>query len=134
MLDSSVQHITIDNAWSELGCRVALPEDLVEFMDKEGPVQAEFFDRRQFRRFYYRHRIVMERRGELFCVYTKDISRCGVVLLHAEQIFPCEEVRIFLPNSMTLLTEIRRCRRLQETCYECGAQIIDSTASSGLTM
>ena len=134
MLDSGVQHITIDNAWSELGCRVALPEDLVEFMEKEGPVQAEFFDRRQFRRFYYRRRIVMERQGELSCVYTKDISRCGVVLLHADQIFPCEEVRIFLPNSMTVRAEIRRCRRLQETCFECGAQIIDSTGPSDLTM
>ena len=132
MLDSGVQYMTIDDAWSELGCRVALPEDLAKFMDKEGPVQAEFFDRRQFRRFYYRRRVVMERHGELFCVYTKDISRCGVVLLHAEQIFPCEEVRIFLSNGMTLLAEIRRCQRLQESCYECGAQIIDSAGPGDL--
>jgi hypothetical protein len=132
MLDSSLQHMTIDDAWSELKCRVTLPEGLAEFMDKEGPVQAEFFDRRQFRRFYYRRRVVMERHGEFFCVYTKDISRCGVVLLHAEQIFPCEEVRIFLSNGMTLLAEIRRCHRLQENCYECGAQILDSTSTIDL--
>jgi hypothetical protein len=102
------------------------------FMDKEGPVQAESFDRRQFRRFYYPRRIVMERHGELFCVYTKEISRCAVVLLHAEQIFLWEEVRIFLPNGITLLAEIRRCHRLQENCYERGAQILDSTGTVDL--
>jgi hypothetical protein len=94
------------------------------FMDKEGPVQAESFDRRQFRRFYYPRRIVMERHGELFCVYRKEISRCDVVLLHAEQ--------IFLPNGITLLAEIRRCHRLQENCYERGAQILDSTGTVDL--
>jgi hypothetical protein len=36
MLDSGVQHMTIDDAWSESGCRVALPEDLADVHGQRG--------------------------------------------------------------------------------------------------
>jgi len=125
MLDSGIQRVMVEQVWDQLGCRVALPDDLAPYFEKEGPIQAEFYDRRQFRRFYFRRKAVVERKGELCCVYTKDVSRSGIVLLHAEQIFPCEHVRVFLSNGMVLQVEVRRCRRLRERCYECGARITD---------
>jgi hypothetical protein len=70
----------------------------------------------------------MERRGELSCVYTKDLSRAGIVLLHAEQIFPCEYISVHLASGRTLRAEVRRCRRLQRYCYECGARIVGADA------
>jgi len=130
MLDGGLQLTMIEKAWSELGCRVVLPKELAHDFEKQGPIQTEYHDRRQFRRFHFRRRALLERRDELLCVYTKDISRAGVVILHAEQIFPCEHVVLFLLNGQTLQAKVRRCRRLNASCYECGLRIV-ATSGSG---
>jgi hypothetical protein len=58
--------------------------------------------------------------GEVHAVYTNDISRMGLGILHHEQLLPGDEATIWLPNGRRYLLRTIRCRRLGENCYECG--------------
>ena len=42
MLESSLHGMTVEQAWSELTCRVALPAALAEDLEKEGPLEIEY--------------------------------------------------------------------------------------------
>jgi len=51
-----------------------------------------------------------------------DVSLRGMRLLYGEQLFPKEEVSIWLPST-ELHGEVTRCRRLSATCYETGVRL-----------
>ncbi len=107
-----------------LESRVVLPAD---FFDKTGPVGTRWEDLRQFPRFYFRTAAALEiepglpalprpRRTER--VYVKDISRAAVAILHSEQLYPGERLRLTLIDGAERFATVNRCRRVQAECYE----------------
>jgi hypothetical protein len=117
----------LDELWLQLGCEVVLPEPLEAFLSPKGPLPAEFVDQRRYRRFHYRLKAILTRNGRHAAVYTKNIARGGLCFLHCEQLFPLEEVSLFLPTGDKVRLIVRRCRRQRENCFECGADIHEIT-------
>ncbi len=123
MLDPRNPHQAVERLWVKLGCRIQLPEDEAAFLAKRGPAPSLYHERRKYRRFFYRGKSILTRGGEHFAVYTKDVSRGSILIVHATQLFPRELVRLLLPNGSRLDLRIKRCRKVQANCFECGAEI-----------
>lgn len=88
-------------------------------------------DRRRFPRCHYRVRAILQCREtfpalwcsrEPYMVYTENISRGGLAFLHSEQLFPRQQICIFLPGGVQLDLQVVRCRQLHERCFEVGAR------------
>jgi hypothetical protein len=124
MLEYDNPREIVEKLWGELGCRIVLPEEHDEFFGVKGPQSSgNFSAERQFTRFHYRHKALMQHGGVSFAIYTKDISHSSIGFLHFEQLFPLDRVRLHLLNGMKIDTTIRRCLRLRANCFECGGQI-----------
>lgn len=123
MLDHDVARQLIEAHWDRLGCRVRLPVDPAEFLGCEGLMQPIYSEKRRFPRYHYRTRAVMVHQGRLHTIYTKNISRSSLLIIHAEQLFPREEVEAYLPNGRCCYLRIRRVRKIGPACFECGAEI-----------
>jgi hypothetical protein len=87
-------------------------------------------ERRGFPRRQLRLRAVMELRQSLpaiererafHCIYVRDISRTGIGFLHADELFPGEECRLWLSQKEMHMT-IVQCRRKGPRCYVIGAR------------
>ena len=121
--------------------KVVLPEELQRFYAERGYLAAMPHEDRAHARLNVRslgfirfpaNTIVMNcpiidsdtRQGTIL---VKDISKTGIAILYHRQIFPCEELEIFLHGRAIEATAVR-CRRIGPQCYETGA-IIDSIAS-----
>jgi PilZ domain-containing protein len=107
---------------------VELPAD---FFERSGAVGTHWNDTRQFPRFYFRTAAALEieqslpalRRSERQeRVYVKDISRVGVAILHSEQLFPGEKLRLIFVDGIERTTTVIRCRRIQPNCFEVAAR------------
>ncbi len=120
MLGERTTREIIDQLWDSLACEVALPEGEEEYFRGRRPSPMVYEERRRFPRFTFRQRAVLEHDGKRFAIYTKDISRGGLLLVHAEQLYPCDRVAVRLGNGKRLLLTIRWCHRVAERCYECG--------------
>jgi hypothetical protein len=127
VLEAADFALTLESLWFQLGCQVRLPEPIEQFLAPRGPLPTEYVDRRRHRRFDYRQRAILTRQGQHAAVYTKNISRGGVSFLHAEQLYPREEVALALPFGCRVRLTIRRCRRQQAYCFECGAEICEAS-------
>jgi hypothetical protein len=113
----------LDKLWHRLGCEVVLSEPVEVFLSPKGPLPMEYADKRRHRRFHYRQKAILTRNGNHAAVYTKNIARRGLCFLHSEQLLPLEEVALSLPTGDRVRLIVRRCRRQQENCFECGAEI-----------
>ena len=121
MLDCSDARKLIDDSWELLASAAQLPEEWTDFFDHEGPTPLAFDDQRSYRRFYLRGKALLRRDDTLHGVYTKDVSRTGISFYCSEQLFPREQVSIWLPDGTNHRLKIARCHRVQSKCYECGA-------------
>lgn len=63
-------------------------------------------------------------------VYLSDFSRGGVGLVHGEQLFPCERMRLALPTGLVQWIEVTRCQRVDERCYVIGATFLDAKSAA----
>lgn len=86
--------------------------------------------RRRFVRAAFHRRVVLElqqtfpsvpREERNYVILTRDLSRSGIGFLHAEQLYPGERVRLWLPTG-PVATEVTRCRRHDARCYEIGVR------------
>ena len=131
MLDQRFQELGFSALWDSLDCAVRLPAEIQEsFFAQEGMTPTHFDERRRFPRFYFRDKAIIERDGQQFGVYTADLSRVGILLLHSQQLLPCEAIRLLLPSGKVMDLTVRRCRRQGKLCYECGCQIVSQTMGS----
>ena len=96
-------------------------------MSPKGPLPVEYVDKRRHRRFHYRQKAILTHNGRHAAVYTKDIARRGLCFLHSQQLLPLEEVSLSLPTGDRVRLVVRRCRRKQDNCFECGAEIHEVT-------
>ena len=113
-----------------LPCRVSIPAWYQALIGQRGPVAVLPDEKRRFARHSFTVKAVLEYRANLPAlprtsepqlVLCKDLSRSGISFLHAEPLFPGEEVTLWLPTGRRSFT-VRRCRRHEERCYEIGAQ------------
>ena len=104
-----------------------LPDEMNDFFDQHGSMRARPGCRRAYVRFYLRSKAILQRGETHLGVYTADASRQGLRFLSPIQLLPKERCRIQLPNTKEFQIEIVRCRRLEDTCYDCGAIFVIGT-------
>lgn len=110
---------------------ITVPREWQAILPRRGPVQSRPGDNRRFVRFYFPTQAILElnqslptieRRHAMHQVLTKDLSRDGICFLHAEQLFPHEQLLLWLPVGKRHF-EVARCRRVNSRCYEIGARV-----------
>jgi hypothetical protein len=126
MLECKYSEEVIGALWQKLGCQIDLSGAGADFFDLKGAEVSTFSTQRQFNRYLHREKALLIHRGSTYAVYTKDISSSNIGFLHDSQLFPLESARLFLANGGKIDVTIRRCIRLQESCYEIGAEIDSS--------
>jgi hypothetical protein len=117
-----------------LPCSVRLPDEWIDFFDHTGPLPGDFSEQRRFPRFYCRTEgallcrpslPVVPREQKCHRVYVKDISRSSIAFLHSEQLFPCEQADIILPDGLKRALHIVRCHKIGDDCYDTAGQFAD---------
>ena len=121
MLDVDDARKVIDDSWDVLPTPVELPEEWADFFEQRGPTLGNFDESRGFHRFHLRGKAILKRNNIHYGIYTKDISRTGMGFYCGEQLFPCENVFILLPDGTNHEMSTVRCLRIKDNCYECGA-------------
>lgn len=67
----------------------------------------------------------LSRAEEWHASWVIDISRSGAGLLHWEQLYPCERLRLALPDDGMRLAEVVWCQRLGANCFHIGSRFIE---------
>jgi hypothetical protein len=125
MLDVGDPTNAFDQLWSSLPKRAALTEEVRAEHTRRGLTFTAPGDRRRHPRFYFWRRAILLRAADCtYAAYTLNLSKSGLRVLSPEQLFPCERVQLMLEADKEFMLEIRRCRRLAENCYECGAKFV----------
>jgi hypothetical protein len=125
MLDVGDPANDFDQLWSSLPQRAALTQEMRGEQARRGLTPAAPGDRRRHPRFYFWRRAILVRGADrTYAAFTMNLSKSGLRVLSPEQIFPCERVQLILEMDKEFALEIRRCRRLAENCYECGAKFV----------
>jgi hypothetical protein len=116
---------------SQAECRVEPPENWVDVQSRRGAQQTRLDERRRFVRFWFPTQCLLEiepslpaipRQAGVSRVWTRDIARGGMSVLHFEQLYPGEQLRLWLASGR-LECIVRRCRRHNPRCYEVGIEI-----------
>jgi len=124
MLGLSDEQSVIALAWDKVEQKTRLPQELIDFFDRAGPMPPQHSCRRAYQRFYIRGKAIVRHNGANLGVYTVDASRQGLCFLSPVQIFPQERCRIRLPKTKEFQIQVVRCRRVDEECFECGAMFV----------
>ena len=105
-------------------------ESMDDFFSKSGPMPPVYDDVRQFPRFFYRScaEVIIHPMGpgpaqpaRLF-VLTKDLSRSGVSIIHAAQLFPGQRVEVILDGKSPIAAVVSWCRRLPDQYFAIGCR------------
>jgi len=114
-----------------LECHVEIPAEWQDdYFREQGPAATRWEEQRRFVRHCLRTKAVLEvapslpaipRQPAFYAVFTRDLSRGGIGFLHADQLFPGERCRLWLPTQC-LPFLITHCRRLNGRCYLIGAK------------
>lgn len=110
-----------------IACRVLLPPELKELLEAEGYASSQDDEFRTNFRYRAVRRAVVQPcgnlpafpRGGMSGAIVQDFSRRGMGLLHHEQFFPDERLRVLLP-SVSVEGTVARCRRRGPSCFELG--------------
>ena len=131
MLDKDNAQALIAYAWENLGCDVQIPAKWDDFLEYRGVMKTEYEERRQYRRFYFRTKLVLIVGSELHCVYGMDFSRSGIAFLHKTQLLPKQRYMLGLPNGKFVYVCVERCQRMNERCYLCGTKFARRETDKG---
>lgn len=116
---------------SEKELKIILPPELKNFFAETGYTESTYFESRRNGRLRIRavgditlskNLPSLPRKENEFLVLIKDVSQRGICLLTHKQLFPHEEFSLSF-NARVIDGRIVRCRRVNELCYECGAEI-----------
>lgn len=127
MLDISDDQSVMKLAWDKVDQKACLPDAMKDFFEHHGPMPTRPGCRRAYHRFFLRGKGILQRQDAYLGVYTADASRQGICFLSPVQLLPKERCRIRLPKTKEFQIEIVRCRRVGESCYECGAMFVLGT-------
>ena len=130
MLDLDHEVASLDDVWAQVVEETQLTETLRASYFRDGPLPPLPDCRRTYQRFYLRAKGVLKRGDDLLGVYLKDMSRTGVGLYAPIQLFPKEQLEIWIfPARRKLALEMVRCRRKGPACYECGTRMVKRAVS-----
>lgn len=113
----------------KLPSQISLPAEWSDFFAEDGVVASIQNDQRRFVRHRFRTKGVLElnqslpaieREFSFHHIYTRDLSRSGVSFVYADQLYPGEVCRLWLP-AKKVNAYILQCRRYNENCYVAGA-------------
>lgn len=114
--------------FAQLPCEIRLPAGWSDFFEVRGVVPPVQDDMRRFVRHQFRGKAVLEltqtlpaieREPSRYCVYTRDLSRQGVGFVHASQLYPGEQIQLWLPQRK-MAVDVVRCNRVAASCYVVG--------------
>lgn len=137
--------LLLADAVQQLPCDVDLPREWDDFFHRPEtrplwmvPVDKRRHERRYLRAVaglqYRQTAPVLHRPMQWLRVYMTNLSRSGIMFLHAEQLFPRERMRMVLPDPRVRefvddpensIIEVVRCHRIQDRCFEIGAEFVD---------
>lgn len=123
----------MNNAANNSESEVRLIESDQEFFSKSGPLPLHWNDVRQFPRFYCRSRTAAvifplrcqpQSTPQACQVLMSDISRGGMSLVMAQQVFPGQQVDVSLSSGEIRRVQVAWCRRRGDRCYSVGTQFV----------
>jgi hypothetical protein len=116
-------------------CDLAVPSEWKDRLSKQGVIKEIRNDRRKHVRHHFSRRAVLEfdqtfpsipREPTLAQVVTSNVSRQGIAFLHSEQLYPGEQITLWLPIGK-LAYVVERCVEHNDNCYEIGAKLAGKT-------
>ncbi|HEX6963525.1 MAG TPA: PilZ domain-containing protein [Lacipirellula sp.] len=110
-----------EEGWGGLPSRAELPCEWREYAAGAGATRTKQHERRQFCRVGLRGIAIIWQDGQVHAGYTKDVSRKGIGFYSPVQLFPKAIVQLWIPGHPVLELRIRRCKRIKDLCFECGA-------------
>ncbi len=122
-------------------CDLAVPSEWQDRLTRRGVIQPIPGDRRQYIRHHFNDWGVLEydetfssipREHTIAQVMTIDISRSGIAFLHSEQLFPGEQVSLWLPIGKRSYV-VERCVEHNDSCFEIGAAVADNVPEASTT-
>ena len=108
-----------------------IPDQWRDVLTRQGVISPVPNDQRRFVRYHFCTRAILElaqthpamaRQHSFHHVLTRDLSRTGIAFLHREQLYPGEQVVLWLPRGKQRFTVIR-CQRHNQRSYEIGATV-----------
>lgn len=114
-----------DEHWRSLASRADLPCDERDYFAASGVSGPVGETRRQYTRMQMRELGVVLRRGQEHGVYVRDVSPKGVGIYSPVQLFPDERISLLMNDRGWFDLTLRRCRRVDHRCYDCGMVFAD---------
>ena len=124
MLDLSHEQDGKCVTWETVDATARLPEHMTDFFEKKGPLPARVGCRRAVPRIYLRGKAILQLDDRYLGVYTVDASRRGIRFISPVQLLPKLRVSLRIPYVKEFQVEIKRCRRFDECCFDCGAVFV----------
>lgn len=131
-------------AITQLKCEIDFPASWKEFFKESGLAPGDSNEKRRFPRwknptlaglFCSATFPVLPRAERWHPIYLKDVSQGGVSLIHCEQLYPLERVRLLFiddvssqlfRNCCLRTAQVSWCRHVQAKCYEVGVYFVDN--------
>jgi hypothetical protein len=142
MLPGDDQLQKLINVVGPLKFSLELPDPVDEYFGAAGVVPSVPEDQRRYVRTHLRVVAALQyrrslpsliRQSEWHKIVMRDISRSGVSFLHAEQVYPTEQLMLVMPDCKPRSIEVMRCRRVGNACYEVGANFIQKFRTNSAT-
>jgi hypothetical protein len=124
MLDIGPEAALTEDDWASLPSRAELPCSWAQYAAGQGGTHNKPNSRRQYARIGLRRMAILWVDGEPHAAYTTDVSKIGVGFYSPVNIMPNTVVRLWISGQSVFPVRVRRCRRLQERCFDCGAVFV----------
>ncbi|TWT31268.1 hypothetical protein KOR34_46440 [Posidoniimonas corsicana] len=126
MLDAGDEQSVIDTLWTAAELYAEVPAQDRRSWQNNATTPTRFDSRRTYGRYTYGRRSILLLDGKTHGVYVNDVSRNGIGFFSPVQLFPGHKYWLVLPGPKKAQVDIRRCRRVGESSYRCGAAFVDS--------
>lgn len=119
---------------SELPFEITVPRAMLEGYQGKRATQTTMSEQRRFVRFLHLTRGILRYRqtfpairrvSGLRSVLITNVSKCGVGLLNADQLFPSERMTLWMSEKGVVQITVARCRKINDHCFDVGAIIND---------
>lgn len=125
MLDAGHEQSVIDKLWTLAETHALVPAQDRRSWQNNAATPTRFDSRRVFGRYTYGRRAILLLEGRTLGAYLNDVSRVGVGFFSPVQLFPGHTYTLVMPGPTKVQVEIRRCRRVGEDSYRCGAKFAE---------
>jgi hypothetical protein len=132
MLDQNLSAPLVDDPWTSVSMRAALPCTEEVYFGSSGATPTSPDSRRRYRRLRVRGKAAVQRGSETLGAYASDVSPIGIGFFSPVQLFPKERVVVTIEDGEPSEIVITRCRRVRPRCYSCGGTFRNGTMGPGV--